>query len=93
MTTLRQQADGAAQDAFRRLVQRYVRTGAWDRHLFIEYQQAERELDRIDGDDFADRIAYEAAESAAWAESVATGEYAPLADPGDHVVYPMGPGR
>lgn len=44
-------ANAAAQDAFRRLVQRYVRTGVWDRHLFMEYQQAERELDRVEGEE------------------------------------------
>jgi hypothetical protein len=45
---IRDQANAAAQHAFRRLVVRYVETGAWDRHLEAEWHVAEQLLDLAD---------------------------------------------
>ena len=92
---LRNAANEEAQLALRAMNDFRARTGRRDRCLEDRYEAAERVVDSLDDlirlDKMLDRNA-KVAHEAAWGESVATGEYAPLAltdDPGDHFVWPV----
>lgn len=83
---IRDQANAAAQDAFRRMVKRYIESGEWDRHLTAEWHTAEALLDMAE-----DRLRDMAADCFDPHEGDDALPDVPLAltpDPGDHFAWP-----
>jgi hypothetical protein len=90
-TVIRDQANVAAQHAFRRLVRRYVETGEWDRHLSAEWHVAEQLLDLADDLIRSVSDTFDPSEGESF-DPLPDVPLAHLEDPGDIFVFPAGVG-